>query len=52
VLGVTSPELSFSKVLEQEVVDCPAGSCRAGSLPLLRDCAVPLAIGDCTEYDD
>jgi hypothetical protein len=53
VLGVTSLELSFSKVLEQEVVNCPAGSCWAGSLPLLRDRAVSLAIvGDCTEYDN
>jgi hypothetical protein len=48
-----SLELSLPKVLEREVVNCPAGSCRAGSLPLLRDRAVPLAIvRDCTEYDD
>jgi hypothetical protein len=53
MLEVMSPELSLPKVLEQEVVNCPAGSCWAGSLPLLQDCAVPLAIvGDCTEYDN
>jgi hypothetical protein len=48
-----SLELSLSKVLEQEVVNCPAESCWAGSLPLLRDRAVSLAIvGDCTEYNN
>jgi hypothetical protein len=53
VLRVTSLELSLPKVLEQEVINCPVGSCWAGSLPLLQDRAVPLAIvRDCTEYNN
>jgi hypothetical protein len=53
MLRVISLKLSLPKVLEQEVVNCPAESCQAGSLPLLRDCAVPLAIvRDCTEYNN
>jgi hypothetical protein len=53
VLRVISLELSLPKVSEQEVVNYPTGSCRAGSLPLLQDRAIPPAIvRDCTEYNN